>query len=331
MMADDSMAMAGTLPRRSGAKHPRLLSAYLGFASATAALRYQPHFLIIGTQKGGTSSLYQNLIRHPEVVGALGKELHFFDANFSRGEAWYRAHFPLRLNLKALSALGRGQRVVTGEASPEYLYFPYVAERVAGMSRNAKFIVMLRDPVSRAYSGFHMEARRGRVSETAAVELSREARFLEAHPVDRVSFERYFYDWAQRWSGVFRTILNEYPRDLSEAKSSMATELPPYGSMGCLLRSLYYFQMQAWFERFPREQFLVIDSRDYFAAPLETIEKVVAPFLGLSGWKPDRYVESTNEGRSYPKIDPALRHELAAFFKPYNEKLYGLLGTDFGW
>src|SRR5262245_31104430 len=56
--------------------------------------RALPAFLIIGTQKGGTTSLYRWLGQHPQVMEATRKEVHYFDINYSKGEGWYRDHFP---------------------------------------------------------------------------------------------------------------------------------------------------------------------------------------------------------------------------------------------
>ena len=50
----------------------------------TASLRVLPDFLIIGAQKSGTSSLYFNLRRHPQIRPAFTKEVHFFDNNFEK-------------------------------------------------------------------------------------------------------------------------------------------------------------------------------------------------------------------------------------------------------
>ena len=55
--------------------------------------RSLPDAVIIGAQKSGTSSLQGYLVQHPCVVPPLRKEMHYFDLNYSRGEAWYRAHF----------------------------------------------------------------------------------------------------------------------------------------------------------------------------------------------------------------------------------------------
>jgi hypothetical protein len=115
-----------------------------------------PDFVIIGAQKGGTSFLYHLLTLHPLVEPAARKELHFFDNPelFDHGAEWYRRCFP-RLGSKD------GQRSITGEATPYYLFDPPVAKRMAEMVPKARLIALLRDPIDRAYSHYQMQVKRG--------------------------------------------------------------------------------------------------------------------------------------------------------------------------
>jgi hypothetical protein len=115
-----------------------------------------PDFVIIGAQKGGTSFLYYLLTRHPLVEPAARKELHFFDQpeHFDNGAEWYRRCFP-RLNSKD------GQRSITGEATPYYLFDPPVANRMAEIVPQARLIALLRNPIDRAYSHYQMQVKRG--------------------------------------------------------------------------------------------------------------------------------------------------------------------------
>ena len=57
---------------------------------ATSSIRLMPDFIIIGVARGGTTSLYEYLIDHPNIVGASRKEVHFFDNHYQKGLAWYR-------------------------------------------------------------------------------------------------------------------------------------------------------------------------------------------------------------------------------------------------
>jgi len=288
----------------------------LKYRLLTSGQRQLPDFIVIGTQKGGTSSLLWNLGDHPQVKRALEKEIHFFDLTFSRGLDFYRSYFPLRLS-----------GAISGEASPPYLFYPFVAERVAQALPNVKLIVLLRDPASRAYSHIQMDARKERVGGGIEAVLRRDLRFFQEHPVDdRASFERYFYTLIRRREDV------DYPRDHWALQSppfpSNSGQPFPYGTY--LLRGFYYEQLSIWFEHFAREQFLIIKSEDYFANPGQILEQVIPPFLGLSSWTLPAYMPRNQEYK-YPAIDPALRQEMAEFFKPYNQKLYDLLGRDFGW
>ena len=67
------------------------------FRASTNPIRMMPDFIIIGTQKGGTTSLYRYLIEHPCIAPIYIKEPHFFDIYFYKGLHWYRAHFPTEL------------------------------------------------------------------------------------------------------------------------------------------------------------------------------------------------------------------------------------------
>lgn len=126
-------------------------AARIGARRVTAPMRKEPSFLIIGTMKGGTSSLYRYLCRHPEVQPAATKEVHYFDLNWDRPLDVYRSHFPLR-----------GSSSVTGEASPYYLFHPTTPTRVAECLPDVQLIALLRNPVARAYSHYRYARSRGR-------------------------------------------------------------------------------------------------------------------------------------------------------------------------
>lgn len=119
------------------------------FECADGAPMQSPHFLIIGTQKGGTSSVYSALCQHPQILKAARKEVHFFDQYYGRGHHWY---------LKQFTACHADQ--ITGEASPFYMAHPLAAQRIAEHCPDIKLIVLLRNPADRAISHYHQEFRR---------------------------------------------------------------------------------------------------------------------------------------------------------------------------
>lgn len=99
-----------------------------------------PDFLIVGAQKCGTSALRVNLRAH-DGIAIPADELHFFNNKnkWEQGLDWYCQHFP-------------HTDLLQGEKTPEYLSNPRAAERIARIIPSAKIIIMLRDPVTRAYS-----------------------------------------------------------------------------------------------------------------------------------------------------------------------------------
>ena len=201
-----------------------------------------PDFLIIGTQKGGTTSLYSYLSAHRHVSAAVTKEVHYFDFHYGCGDAWYRAHFAPAVWLRA-------RRQLTGEASPGYLYNPYTPARVAASLPDAKLIVMLRDPAERAFSHYQMSVRRGREHLPFAEALDREA--------ERLSGER-------RRLGL-------------EAAFARG---PSHRNHSYLARGHYAEQLEGWLEHFSRDQLLVLESERFFAAP-EQVHAETMHFLGL--------------------------------------------------
>src|SRR5260221_5257590 len=122
--------------------------------------RLLPDFIIIGAAKAGTTSLYGWLSGHPYVSPASTKEVHFFDYNFFRGKDWYRTHFPLERD-RAAFAQEHGRPFLTGEASPSYVSHYWAPRRIAAMLPDVKLIMLLRNPVDRAYSQFRMSQREG--------------------------------------------------------------------------------------------------------------------------------------------------------------------------
>jgi hypothetical protein len=104
-----------------------------------------PDYLIIGAARCGTTYIAQVLRSHPEVFMARQKELHFFERDYDKGMAFYESNFPPE---------DTGQYKVIGEATPAYLYFPEVPERIHRHLPDAKLIVSLRNPIDAAYSAY---------------------------------------------------------------------------------------------------------------------------------------------------------------------------------
>lgn len=269
---------------------------------ATSRARILPSYLIIGAQRAGTTSLFDNLCRHPDVAGptatkdevAWAKELHFFDDGFWRGVDWYRAFFPLASS-RYVARL-RGADLIAGEASPSYLFHPGVPARVAATLPDVRLIALLRDPVERAYSHYQHMHRKG---------------------METLSFEDALAAEEERLAGEEERILAD-PRYASDH----------HRNHSYVTRGLYADQLERWFEYFPREQLLVLRAEDFFARPAEIYADVLG-FLDLRPWKAHDFVRRNRA--AYSPIHPALRARLAARFAEPNARLARLLNRDFGW
>ncbi len=110
-----------------------------------------PTFLGIGAPKSGSSWLHDLLASHPQVWMAPRREVHYFDRHYDRGLDWYRKFFPPDQH--------RDRYVAAGEITPHYMYHARGAERIAGLPSVRRLIVLLRNPVDRAYSHYWFRAR----------------------------------------------------------------------------------------------------------------------------------------------------------------------------
>jgi hypothetical protein len=265
----------------------------MSFRLGTASGRCLPNFLIIGAQRSGSSTVYNSLIKHPAVRAAIYKEIHYFDINYWRGVKWYKSHFPLTAS-KRLFQGASGQRIITGESSPYYLFHPAVPQRVSQILPDAKFIVLLRNPVDRAYSHYHMMVARGHEQ-------------LTFEDAIRVECDR----------------LEDLDDGLFTDPQFMNNNHKRYSY---LTRGRYAEQLRKWFEWFSREQLLIIQSESLFNHA-QAVLQGVSDFLNIPGAAP---LQIANKG-SYSKMSAQTRKQLLAYFEPYNQDLFDILGQEFDW
>lgn len=251
-----------------------------------AARRPLPDFLIIGAQKAGTTSLYEYLCDHPKVTAATLKEVHYFDLGYQRGPSWYRAHFRPR----------KVEGEISGEATPYYLYHPLAPERVARDLPAAKLIVLLRDPVTRAYSHHNHERALG---------------------FEKLGFEEALKREAERLRGEEERIIRE------PGYRSFAHQHHSY-----LARSRYADQLGRWLEHFDREQLLVLSAEDLFERPADVVAECQR-FLGLEPVTPADL--SPRNARVYRDMPEPLRAWLEEELAADNERLQALLEREPAW
>lgn len=272
----------------------------------------RPQFLIIGAQKGGTVALRGYLSKHPNIMPASREEIHFFDQDvgYRKGEAWYHSHFPLPHRL--------GQQSITCDVTPSYLYYPVSAERIFSCDPYIKLIALLRDPVERAFSAWNMFRT-----------------LSHSEPEHLISIFREYYDEEVRdelvnmlFAGEFRGF-TEAVRDEIDKILSGDPELKLEPSF--VRRGLYCEQLLRYFKYFERDQILIIDSHLLRTNTPVVLDKVIQ-FLRLPeyNWQ-QTDLPLFHIGQYETQMPDEARALLREFYKPYNEKLYELLGRDFGW
>lgn len=274
---------------------------FRAFGVATSHLRALPDFLLIGTHRGGTTSLHSFLTQHPCVAPTFPrvqriKGVRYFDQHFHRGTDWYRSHFPTAATRALLEYRG-GAPVLAGDSSPYYLFHPLAAERASQIVPRAQIIVLLRNPIERAYSHWRRERRDGYEPLTFEDAIDAEEGRL-AGEVERIAADDRYYSYVH--------------------------ENFSYVSQGMYLASL-----EPWLDRFPRDQVLIESSEEFHRHPQHVFDRVLG-FLRL----PPFELQNPTFANTNPAADPVrpdTRARLQERFAPHNERLERALGMHFDW
>lgn len=276
---------------KSVRKFRHLLEPSRWYRTATASLRKLPDYVIIGAQKAGTTSLHGYLAAHPQVNVSSVKEVHYFDKsyNYCRGENWYRWHFPL--------ALGKNRHKLCGESSPFYLFCPVTPARMAELMPHAKIIVLLRNPVDRAFSHYQMTVSRN--LEPLSFEDA-----IKAEPGRLADHRKWLIHDSTHYSSVYR-------------------------DFSYLARGIYADQIIEWRKHYSPEQFLILESGEFFLDTAAVFDRVL-DFLGLDHFHPPEFA-NLFPSKTGAKMLPSTREMLLDYFAPHNARLYEELGVEFDW
>jgi len=269
------------------------------YGRLTSEQRMLPSFLICGGQRCGTTSLYRALAAHPAVLKAvLHKGVHYFDVGYAQGPRWYRGHFPTYRQAARIER-DLGVPVQTFESSPYYMYHPQAAARIAADLPAAKLVVLVRDPVVRAYSQHHHEVARG---------FEPERDFGSALALERARLHRQ------------EERLAEDPSYYSFAHQHHA-----YRARGEYAR---YLSVMA--QHVGRERIHVVESERFFADP-EPVYDEVCEFLGLPTYLERPPFERHNARPRQSDMDPGLRRELTDHYQSHDDALARWLGRTPVW
>lgn len=268
-----------------------------------------PDFLVVAAPRAGTTSLHRYLDAHPQVFMAPQKEVHFFDQHHHRGPDWYRQQFA-----------EAEPRQVVGDATPTYLFAPGAVERMAELLPDAKLIVVLRNPVDRAYSNYWYWRTMFPDGRSFA-ELAR-AEMADPEAPAAEGFQPYLA--MGRYLPQLRHLMDHYPRKallvllLEDLKEDAASA---FRSVCCFLDIRE--------DTVPKEV-----GRTFNPAPRLRSEQLRRAMLRTRAWRwlPNRLVNGIDRlnrrPAPYPPMDPALRNELLDWYREDNEALARWLGRD---
>jgi len=254
-----------------------------------------PVFMMIGIQKGGTSWLSERLNEVRLLQRSNPKEIRFFSDH-----GWKKSFdsMPDDAVRQCYHAHWKPEgKPIWFEASPGYLARQAAAERIARYFPATKFLVLLRDPVLRAFSAYNMWVRN------------------------------------RGFSQSFREAFEPVVKHITSVRKSVDDETAFYDSVSdnrerrLFTHGLYYHHLKIWFSFFPRDRFFILTTKQ-----LNDREKL-AELLGFIGIDPqlttDMQLDEVPPNRHAG--DPIARADadrLNAFYDEYNNKLFDLLGVE---
>jgi len=165
--------------------------------------RHAVDFIIMGVQKGATTALASSISKHPDIYIDSNKdptksEVHFFDIYWQKGIEWYKKKF--NYNKK-----------IVGEKTPDLIYLPYTFPLIQSVNPYVKLILILRDPILRAFSAWKMIKAMYNDNKSFEESISLE---LKNKNKNR-TFYTIYNDYLQRglYYKQIKELLNWFPRD----------------------------------------------------------------------------------------------------------------------
>lgn len=260
-------------------------------------MRMLPSFLIVGAERCGTTSMFYVLRQHPAVFSSTlpRKEVHYFDHKHHLGVAWYQCHFPL-IPRARLAARDAGNPAAF-EGTPNYMFHPLAPARIHRELPDVRLLVMVRDPVERAYSAYAHQVGFG----------------YETEPFERAVLEL------------------EDARLRGEEERIIAD--PSYYSFNHChytyrARGYYADQLERLERLFGRDRIHVVDVGDFHTSP-EPVYEQVLDFLRLP--HRDLPVFRRQNVRPRSPMPASLRSALEEHFRPHDERLAAWLGHEPSW
>jgi len=176
-----------------------------------------PDYIVIGVQKGGTTSLIHHFNQHPDNFTCC-RELHFFDDNYEKGIESYEKEFV-------------SDKKVRGEKTPAYSYLPYAIDRIYEHYPKVKLILLLREPISRAYSQHNMYY--PDIASYNFLTICNADKFVTPEKIKRGQGSRYYLHRSS-YINQIEHILKKFPREqlhIAISEEVFADPLAEYNKM----------------------------------------------------------------------------------------------------
>ena len=258
----------------------------------SSPLRVLPECFVIGVVRSGTTSLYHYLGQHPCIGPSAYDEIGYFDENYHLGINWYKSLFPTKFTRDKI--IKKHGKFLTYDVTPFYIYNPLVTRRIFESFPQAKIISNLRNPIDRAYSNYIIMLQDGDTTKTFEEIVKME--------MDKI--------------------------DKSKSKLNDESYIVDIFYENLLARGFYANQLEVWFEKFQKNQLLMISTEDLAQKTDQVLTKVFE-FLDLPYFKIRDFTKQNK--REYPPMKDETRKLLIEFYKPHNEKLYSLINQHFDW
>jgi hypothetical protein len=300
--------------------------------------RRAPYFLLIGAKKAGTSSIFKYLIQHPSIVKGGTKELHSFSLRGVRKfEQWNttdKIGARVRIDIARqqlyekdykLPIIRSKPNILSFDATPDYLlYSSYIPQAILCTVPWVKIIVSLRNPIDRLFShyNFLMDDHlvpswfsKLRKNETFEEFVETDMKILNSFGVIPNGTHSENYLGSQDEKIAWR----DYQR------AHISGDFP-------IARSLYVLQLEDWFQwlremdRDPSEILFV--SEEQLQQNTQNVMKRISEWLGVSPFLFDTRRREMVTHYTTTKMHPVTRAKLQAFFEPYNQRFYKLMGPE---
>ena len=198
----------------------------------SAPIRVLPNVIVIGVVRSGTTSLYHYLAQHPSISKSAYDELGYFDSNYELGLNWYKSLFPTIFEKKKLEQKNR--KFITYDVTPFYIYNEKVPIRIKKIIPNSKLILILRNPVDRAYSNYFITNQKKK----------------------------------------FEDVIIEEKEILKTIKEKNGEEYYKFVHTSLLARGFYAEQLKRWYKIFPENQIFIVKSEDFAVKTNKIMNKI---------------------------------------------------------